>query len=207
LLITSGAGEFSNLRNPLDVNDDSFVSPVDALTVINSLNIGGAGRVAQSFVGANGQLPGGFIDVNGDGFVAPLDALLVINFLNAGSLPASLPGGEGESVPGLDEGEGESVDSYGPAGASAALVLTLSEDMPEGEMSEEDLCDLPLPQAVQAIVSDFTEEIKDWALAVRHGEADHDDLLELLAGAAGDLLERLDCEDLFDGIHPSWKQS
>ncbi len=73
----SGEGEF------LDVNEDGYVSPIDALMVINALNKPG-------FQSNN---PGGTdprLDVNHDNYVSPLDALLVINHLNAGG------SGEGE---------------------------------------------------------------------------------------------------------------
>lgn len=79
---------------PFDVNLDGFVTPLDALLIINHLNAGGR----QTFT----PLPGGtsagpFYDVSGDNHIAPLDALLVINYLNAGGT------GEGESAPAGDE--------------------------------------------------------------------------------------------------------
>ncbi len=56
-----------NLFNPLDVNSDDSVSPIDALLVINILN-------------DNGNLTTEIkVDTNGDGQITPLDALLVIN--------------------------------------------------------------------------------------------------------------------------------
>ena len=36
------AAAFTNPRNPLDVNDDGAVSPLDALVVINEINLNGA---------------------------------------------------------------------------------------------------------------------------------------------------------------------
>ena len=54
---------------PLDVNNDGFVSPLDALFVINSINTGT--RVEKICY-----------DVNADGFLSPIDALLIINHLN-----------------------------------------------------------------------------------------------------------------------------
>ncbi len=56
-----------NLFNPLDVNSDDSVSPIDALLVINVLNDNGK-RTTEIKV-----------DTNGDGQITPLDALLVIN--------------------------------------------------------------------------------------------------------------------------------
>lgn len=97
-IIGSGEGEFTNQHNPLDVNNDTFVTPLDALVVINSLNSDGARQLSQVEFAAAGLLPlENFVDVNLDGYLTPLDALFVFNRLNG--LLAS--GGEGE------RGEGE----------------------------------------------------------------------------------------------------
>ncbi len=77
---------WQNLRDPLDVNDDSYISPIDALLVINDLNKRGARPLVEPSTGPP------FLDVNGDGSVGPLDALLVVNYLNELS-----DAGEGES--------------------------------------------------------------------------------------------------------------
>jgi Ca2+-binding RTX toxin-like protein len=61
--------------SPSDVNQDRYVSAIDALLIINRLNDNsGASRA----VGTKDRL-----DVSGDGIVSPRDALLVINVLNA----------------------------------------------------------------------------------------------------------------------------
>ena len=73
------------------MNSDTFVSPIDALLVINDLNAIGARPLVDPPTGPP------FIDVNGDGFLSPLDALLVINYLNRGGA------GEGESATGTRE--------------------------------------------------------------------------------------------------------
>ena len=66
----------------LDVNGDEFISPVDALQVINALNL----------AGAQGLPPGHPLDVSGDDFLSPVDALIIINYLNAhGSGPVTPP--------------------------------------------------------------------------------------------------------------------
>jgi hypothetical protein len=77
---------WTNPRNPLDTNDDGFVSPIDVLIVINYLN----GFGSRSLVPPRSK-PESFIDVNSDSFVSPIDVLLVINSLNGQSA------GEGES--------------------------------------------------------------------------------------------------------------
>jgi len=77
-------------HNPLaglDVNSDGRVSPLDALLVINSLNLKGSRSVLSETIGAP------YVDTSGDNQVSPLDALLVINQLNR-----SRKIGEGEST-------------------------------------------------------------------------------------------------------------
>jgi hypothetical protein len=88
--------------NNMDVNADGFVSPIDALQVINYLN--NPAKPRQLTLPVNQPLPP-YIDVNGDGVVSPLDALLVINFLNA----LRSGSGEGESSDALAYGSGEEV--------------------------------------------------------------------------------------------------
>lgn len=83
---SGGSGEW----NPLDVNDDGHVSPIDALLVVNWLNSSGGSALTG---GGSGNLPDVRLDVNRDLVVSPLDALLVINYLNGID-----PGGEGEAA-------------------------------------------------------------------------------------------------------------
>lgn len=79
----------------LDVDGSTFITPVDALIVINDLNDNSTRALAVPPAVDEEQPP--FLDVDGDNFVKPLDALLVINFLNdqsnltmATSLPVTL---------------------------------------------------------------------------------------------------------------------
>jgi Ca2+-binding RTX toxin-like protein len=81
---TNGSG--NPITMDLDVNRDGFVTPMDALLVINMLNAGGGEATL-----ASAQSKGMYPDVDGSGSIAPLDALLIINRLNSGA-------GEGESV-------------------------------------------------------------------------------------------------------------
>ncbi|MBU6172154.1 MAG: hypothetical protein KGQ60_00025 [Planctomycetes bacterium] len=78
-----------NPRNPLDVNQDTFVDPLDVLETINSLNAQGTRVIAP------GKNTTPFYDVNNDGFLSPLDTLVIINYLNLQSGGSS---GEGEGV-------------------------------------------------------------------------------------------------------------
>ena len=69
-------GAFTNVRDSLDVNDDGFVSPIDALLDINSINETGS----RPLIGRPVIAP--YYDVSGDGYLSSIDALRVINFLN-----------------------------------------------------------------------------------------------------------------------------
>ena len=75
-VVVEVARSWQNVRNPLDVDSDTFVSPIDALLVINYLNAG----LPAKLEGVPSGPP--FRDVNNDGFVSPIDALLVINYLH-----------------------------------------------------------------------------------------------------------------------------
>ena len=62
---------------PLDINADGTIAPLDALLVINELGVHPGGVLPS---GMADQAP--FVDPSGDGLVSPLDALSVINHLN-----------------------------------------------------------------------------------------------------------------------------
>jgi len=78
--IKSSVSVWQNQANPYDVNRDGFVSPIDALQVINDLNTRGARELT-----AADPPPPPYVDVSGDGYVAPGDVLLVINKINGDS--------------------------------------------------------------------------------------------------------------------------
>ncbi len=90
-----GAAGFTNRINPLDVNNDAAVTPLDALLIINDLNSNGSRQLvgvpqpalsssSDGGSGSSGSEPVSSpkIDVNADGWASPLDALLVINELD-----------------------------------------------------------------------------------------------------------------------------
>ncbi|RMF44851.1 MAG: hypothetical protein D6753_01530 [Planctomycetota bacterium] len=81
-----------NPQNPLDVNGDGIVTPLDALILINDLNRNPSGDLPAGGAGGEGSpiKP----DVNGDGILSPLDVLIIINDLNNARGGAS----EGEYV-------------------------------------------------------------------------------------------------------------
>jgi cyclophilin family peptidyl-prolyl cis-trans isomerase len=92
-----------NPNNPMDVNGDNIVSPVDAIIVINELqNRAVSDEVTGALVSRTGiedQSLLAFYDTNNDSFVAPLDALLVINALPSSSNP---PAAALSAVAGVD---------------------------------------------------------------------------------------------------------
>ncbi|MFO1065984.1 MAG: dockerin type I domain-containing protein, partial [Pirellulales bacterium] len=84
----AAVSDWQNPRNRFDVSNDGFVTPMDALILINELNQRGPHSLLPS------DVPPPYFDVSGDGYISPLDALLVINYLN-NSVGGS---GEGESL-------------------------------------------------------------------------------------------------------------
>jgi hypothetical protein len=73
---------WTNADNHVDVNRDRYVTPIDALVVINHLNRTGP----QSFgmATSNQAYASNAVDTNGDSNLTATDALVVINYLNRG---------------------------------------------------------------------------------------------------------------------------
>ncbi|GIW98672.1 MAG: hypothetical protein KatS3mg111_2005 [Pirellulaceae bacterium] len=71
---------WQNPVNRLDVNQDSYVTPLDVLLVINAINRNGSRPLPRPSL--LGSLPAPFYDTTGDDYLQPLDALLIINHLN-----------------------------------------------------------------------------------------------------------------------------
>lgn len=84
---------WQNPQNSLDVNADGFVSPIDALLIINYINSKG-----DPILPSSGFIPPPYIDTTGDELVTPNDVLQVINFLNANSQGRALGEGEASGV-------------------------------------------------------------------------------------------------------------
>ena len=68
---------WTNPANPLDVNNNGEVDPLDVLNIINEINLNGTRALNPNF---DRRLP--FVDVNRNGLIDPLDVLLVINEIN-----------------------------------------------------------------------------------------------------------------------------
>ncbi len=98
-----------NPNNPVDTNADGLVTPLDALLIINALNLNGPKPVSEIILPYTDRPFQ--IDVNGDGVISPLDALIVINHLNRFG-PSQGEGGGGEG------GEGEGGTDQGLSGSA-----------------------------------------------------------------------------------------
>ena len=82
---------YQNPINNLDVNNDGFVIPRDALIIINEINdrqVSNQTDGSITVLPAAGETPVAWMDINGDGFIVARDVLLVVNFLN-GLTPAA----------------------------------------------------------------------------------------------------------------------
>ena len=84
--IVLSASPWQNPLEAMDVNHDSFISPIDALLPINMMNESGSEQMRD--VGAPpilaemmAEVENYYVDANGDGYLSPADALSVINLL------------------------------------------------------------------------------------------------------------------------------
>ena len=87
--IVLSASPWQNPLEAMDVNHDSFISPIDALLPINMMNESGSEPMRD--VGAPpiladmmAEVENYYVDANGDGYLSPADALSVINLLAEG---------------------------------------------------------------------------------------------------------------------------
>ena len=119
---TAPGSPWQNAATPHDVNTDLVLTPLDALIVINDLNLAGARLLPNP--PAEGEGPPPFPDVNGDGYLTPSDALAVINALNA-SCCSGEGAGEGESA----GPEQRDQDEPSPEGEANLLWDQLSHDL------------------------------------------------------------------------------
>ena len=116
--ITIAADDWTNPTEPLDVNANGDIVPLDALLIINELNENGSSQLGPG--PASSTM---YMDTDGDGFVKPLDALLVINHLNEVSGTT-----QAQSVPSTPAKAEASVTPPTPANVSTAAPL--SDDAP-----------------------------------------------------------------------------
>jgi len=72
----SPATPHQNPVNKFDVDGDGIVAPIDALFIVNHLNLNLPAVLPPI------NTTSVFLDVSGDNFVSPIDFLLIINWLN-----------------------------------------------------------------------------------------------------------------------------
>jgi hypothetical protein len=124
LLITDSDRIWHNAARPTDVDNDGFVSPIDAVLIINFLNAGGGGPVPSGS-------PPPFYDVDADNSISPTDAVLVINQLNAASsAPALAAAAEGESASAEVAGDVFPPSANSLEGLISLLALDAAEHSP-----------------------------------------------------------------------------
>jgi Dockerin type I domain len=118
-------GAWRNPGNALDVNNDGFVTAIDALSGINYINNFDATQPLPP------ERPDGekYLDVNNDGYVSPADILMVINELNRPATPPQ--GGEGFSAGGSSGGE--SIGGGGLGGSAGGESDPLAQPLVPGE--------------------------------------------------------------------------
>ena len=113
---------WQNAIDPLDVDGNRYITPLDALLIINELN--GVGPRLLT-----GSAPvGRYLDVNGDDWVTPMDALVVINRLNQPQQVAAIPAVVDAAIESVfDRGESEALEpprSYGVSRTSVGAKLS-----------------------------------------------------------------------------------
>jgi hypothetical protein len=82
---------WQNVEWPCDVNDDGDTTPVDALHIINDINLYGVRRLEHLAAQATELAAAAhdFLDVNGDGVLSANDVLVIINDLNGNTEPTT----------------------------------------------------------------------------------------------------------------------
>lgn len=158
-------GEATNLFNPLDVNQDTLVTPNDAMLVVNHLNRFGAGPYSPMLAAATGQgVPQFFLDVNSDGRVTAFDAKLVVDYLNLKATlahsSASSPEGEADDSIVISQALGSTTVSSSSSSSSSS---TSDADDESAYASDVDLLlgDDFVGSAVDPVVAEPSQEQED----------------------------------------------
>jgi hypothetical protein len=85
--ILLSASPWQNSLNSMDINGDTYVTPIDALLPINALNLGVVGTLQESTAppilhDMMDDAAAYYLDSNGDGYLSPSDVISVINLLS-----------------------------------------------------------------------------------------------------------------------------
>ena len=170
---------WQNKANPLDVNFDGEVSPIDALLIITYMNDNPDDRTLP--LPTTGNSPPPFLDPNGDNSVDPVDALMIINYLN------SLANSEGEDGP-----EGE---YFAPVTAQATAPAVIYTD---AILDAQHPAERNVEVATESVLELATAEVLDSVDSRYQSQSVTDLRSQRAAGLStvrGDLLE-----DLLDDI-------
>ena len=165
LTITIGAAgsQQQNQGDNLDVNNDGFVSPIDALLIVNQMAVVGEGESGSGNDSSSKIYP----DVNGDYKVTAVDAMLVLN-----GLSGMANSGEGEQVVAQNVGR-DATNSQ----STDAVFMDLGSDL-INEVDKIAITDCPLaPEeiaSVESVESVVGQDVRD--------EEEDNGLLDILAG-------------------------
>ena len=179
---------WQNKLNPLDVNWDGEVSPIDALLIITYMNDNPDDRTLP--LPTTGNSPPPFLDPNGDNSVDPVDALMIINYLN------SLANSEGEDGP-----EGEYFTPVVAQATAPAVIYTdaiLDAQQPverRAEIETESILELATAEVLDTVDSPYqSQSVIDLRSQRAAGLSTvRGDLLEdLLDDIAGDISDSQD---------------
>lgn len=131
-----------NASNPLDVNADGFVQPLDVLLVVNKINQDGSGLLPAP---TGTELPGTLFDSSGDNSVSPLDVLQIVNFINAESDVSP----EGEASQADVSETKDNLESSSPFNSG----YFIGERPNPGDFSDQD--DDERAQSIDLVIADF----------------------------------------------------
>jgi large repetitive protein len=154
-----------NPTNRFDVDNDGFVSPIDALILINDINLNG-----DRVLPASTTRPP-FLDVDGDGSLSPLDVLAVVNFINEQGNAA----GEGEGIESLGWFENVQIMSPAQFAEVCDADLTLQIEREIGNYlatSLDDSIEMGPMQYLGDIEEDEDESLENLLVAAHKGEGD-----------------------------------
>lgn len=112
--IVLSASPWQNPLNSMDINGDTYVTPIDALLPINELNLGFTGTLQESAAppilhDMMDDVASFYMDSNGDGCLSPADVVGIINlladfdpFVDTEDFPAGEQSDRYPDVPGTD---------------------------------------------------------------------------------------------------------
>ncbi|MCO6455897.1 MAG: hypothetical protein J5I93_11420 [Pirellulaceae bacterium] len=177
---------FTNLDNPTDINRDGRTTPVDALHLINYLNVHGNETLPRITVESHTTLDGPLLDATADWVLSPADVLRVVNRLN------QLAGGEGEAAgqQSLGELSGGSTPGVLPADAGAVAASFSLADPDQAAAAQADVRTQQIESAVVAGASQLLAPTEATSRSAAVGQLWEDQSLEnVLDELAADVYE------------------